>query len=122
MISENDITEAVIGAAFAVSNTLGSGFLEKVYENALRHELRKGGWHVEQQQALKVVYDSVAVGEYVADLIVEGAVLVELKAVRALDDVHTAQVLNYLKATELKVGLLLNFGTPRVEVRRLRND
>ncbi|MEQ8848137.1 GxxExxY protein [Botrimarina sp.] len=117
----NQVTEQVIGAAFAVSNSLGAGFLEKVYENALCHELRKRGLHVEQQKSIQVVYDGIVVGAYVADLVVEGGVLVELKAVRSLDDVHAAQVLNYLKATGLTVGLLLNFGAPRVEVKRFRN-
>lgn len=119
--SDDSITEAVIGAAYAVQNTLGTGFLEKVYENALCHELAKRGLAVEQQKAIKVVYDGVVVGEYVADLVAEGRVLIELKATRSLDDIHPAQILNYLKATNLKNGLLINFGTPRVEVRRYRN-
>lgn len=121
MIEENDITEAIIGAAYQVSNSLGAGFLERVYENALCHELRKRGLRVEQQKCIEVVYDGVVVGEYVADLVVEERVLVELKAVKAFDEVHTAQVINYLKATKLRTGLLLNFGSPRVEVKRLRN-
>lgn len=122
MIAENQITEAIIGAAFDVSNTLGCGFLEKVYENSLCHELRKRGWRIDQQRSIQVVYDGIVVGEYIADLIVEETVLVELKAVRSLDEVHSSQVLNYLNATRLRVGLLLNFGTPRVEVHRFKND
>jgi GxxExxY protein len=118
--AENELSEAILGAAYAVSNSLGAGFLEKVYENALAHELRKMGMRIDQQACLQVVYDGVVVGEYVADLIVEGRVLVELKAVKEFDDVHRAQVLNYLKATNLKLGLLLNFGTPKVGVCRLR--
>lgn len=121
MIDENKITEAIIGAAYEVANTLVPGFLEKVYENALRHELLKRGWKVAHQQPIQVVYDGAIVGEYVADLIVEGAILVELKATKRLDEIHTAQILNYLKATKLRTGLLLNFGSPRVEVKRLRN-
>ena len=121
MIGDDEITEAIIGAAFDVSNTLGAGFLEKVYENALVHELRKRGWAVEQQHAIAVVYDGVVVGDYVADCVVEKRVLVELKALRSLDDIHSAQLLNYLKATDLRIGLLLNFGAPRVEVKRFRN-
>ncbi len=101
-----------------VSNTLGSGFLEKVYENALVHELRKADAKVAQQHVLSVSYDGVVVGEYAADLVVEDGVLVELKAVRALDDVHMAQCMNYLKATGLRVCLLLNFGQPRLQVKR----
>jgi len=115
----NRITEAIIGCAYTVSNTLGCGFLEKVYENALAHELRKAGLNVAQQHSLQVRYDGILVGEYAADLVVEGSVLAELKAAKALDDVHFAQCINYLKATGLKVCLLLNFGKPKVEIRRI---
>ena len=114
----NQISERILGCAFAVSNGLGSGFLEKVYENALAHELRKAGLSVAQQHAMVAKYDGVVVGEYVADLLVESLVLVELKCARAVDDVHLAQCLNYLRATGLRLCLLLNFGKPRVEVRR----
>jgi GxxExxY protein len=92
----NRITEAIIGCAYKVANTLSHGFLEKVYENALAHELRKAGVVVAQQEPLAVRYDGVVVGEFAADLLVNGSVIVELKAVRALDDVHLAQCLNYL--------------------------
>jgi GxxExxY protein len=115
----NQISERIIGCAFAVSNGLGSGFLEKVYENALAHELRKAGLSVARQHAMIVRYDGVAVGEYVADLLVESLVLVELKHARSIDDVHMAQCINYLKATGLQLCLLLNFGKPRVEIRRI---
>jgi GxxExxY protein len=115
----NQITERIIGGAFVVSNALGCGFLEKVYENALAHELRKAGLNTEQQAAIQVRYDGVIVGDYVADLLVEGCVLVELKAVKAFDEIHVAQCLNYLKATGLTVCLLLNFGRPKLEVRRI---
>jgi len=115
------ITEKIIGCAYAVANTLGSGFLEKVYENALAHELRKVGVSVQQQYSVDVYYDSVRVGDYVADLLVENEVLVELKTVKALDNVHLAQCMNYLKATGLGVCLLINFGTPRIEVKRILN-
>src|SRR5262249_6685978 len=87
----NQITEIVIGCAFRVHNTLGVGFLEKVYENALAHEVRKVGLVVVQQAEISVYYDRVKVGLYAADLLVESTVLVELKAVRALDDIHLAQ-------------------------------
>ncbi len=113
------ITEIIIGCAFKVSNALGTGFLEKVYENALAHELRKAGLKVLQQYGIQVLYDGIVVGEYVADLLVEGCVPVELKAVQAIDTVHMAQGLNYLKATGLHVCLLLNFGQPKVEIKRL---
>jgi len=115
----NDISGRIIGCAFTVANALGSGFLEKVYENALAHELRKAGLKTEQQQAINVAYDGVIVGEYLADLLVEGSVIVELKAAKALDDVHLAQCLNYLKATGLPLCLLLNFGSPKLEIKRV---
>jgi GxxExxY protein len=115
----NPITEKIIGCAYAVSNTLGAGFLEKVYENALAHELRKAGLKVFQQQAIQVLYDGVVVGDYIADLLVEDCVVVELKAVKALDEIHQAQCLNYLKATGFHLCLLLNFGSRKVEVKRL---
>ncbi|MBE0532869.1 MAG: GxxExxY protein [Rhodospirillales bacterium] len=112
------ITEGVIGCAYRVSNTLGAGFLEKVYENALALELRKAGLQVVQQVPVKVRYDGIVVGDYVTDLLVEQGVIVEPKAVKKLEAVHMAQCLNYLKATGYKVCLPLNFGTPRVEVER----
>ena len=115
----NDITYRVIGCAHEVSNVLGCGFLEKVYENALAHELRKAGLRVTQQHGLQVWYDGVVVGDYVADLLVEDRVLVELKAVQAITPVHEAQCINYLKATGLTLCLLLNFGVPEVGVRRI---
>jgi GxxExxY protein len=114
-----DVSERIIGCAMKVSNALGAGFLEKVYQNALAHELRRAGLRVNQQSVLTVRYDDVVVGEYVIDLLVEGCVLVELKAVRALDDIHRAQCINYLKASGRQVCLLLNFGNPRLEVKRL---
>lgn len=115
----NQITEQIIGCAYTVGNQLGCGFLEKVYENALAHELRKAGVSVAQQQSIDVRYDGVVVGDYIADLLVAECVVVELKAVKALDDIHLAQCLNYLKATNLHVCLLINFGNPKVEVRRV---
>jgi GxxExxY protein len=119
--SLNTLSEKIIGCAFAVSNGLGCGFLEKVYENALTHELRKAGLKVEQQRSVEVCYDGVVVGSYCIDLLVDELVVVELKAVKAFDDIHAAQGLNYLKATGLKICLLLNFGSPRLEVKRLVN-
>jgi GxxExxY protein len=115
----NLITEAVIGAAYRVSNTLGSGFLEKVYENALAIELRKAGLEVVQQHSVNVKYDGAIVGEFITDLLVQGEVLIEVKAVKALDEIHMAQCLNYMKATDLRVCLLINFGNPKVEVKRI---
>jgi GxxExxY protein len=115
----DELTEKVIGCAFTVSNTLGCGFLEKVYENALAQEFRKHGIKFSQQQPIQVKYDGVVVGDYVADFLVEENVLVELKAVKDLDEIHLAQCLNYLKATGLSVCLLLNFGKPKVTVKRV---
>lgn len=116
------LTEKVIQCAFTVSNTLGCGFLEKVYENALAHELHKAGLRVQQQHGITVYYDGVAVGEYAADLLVEGVLLIELKAVKDLDDIHLAQCLNYLKATNLRLCLLMNFAKPKLEFRRVVNN
>jgi GxxExxY protein len=115
----NQVTEKIIGCAYKVSNELGSGFLEKVYENALAYELRKDGLHVLQQHPMQVQYDGVVVGEYYADLLVEDCVMVELKTVKALDEVHMAQCLNYLKATGLHLCLLINFYRPKVEIKRI---
>ena len=112
------LTQRIIGCAIAVSNGLGAGFVKKVYENALAHELRKAGLVVAQQRGVTVAYDGIVVGAYAVDLQVENRVLVEVKAVRALDAVHQAQCINYLRATGLPVCLLLNFGRPRLEVRR----
>jgi len=117
----NEITEIIIKYVYRVANTLGNGFLEKVYENALAHDLRKTGFLVEQQKGIQVRYDGVVVGDYMADILVQNTVLVELKVVKTLDTIHVAQCLNYLKATGFKVCLLLNFGTPRVQIRRLIN-
>jgi GxxExxY protein len=111
-----DITELIIKAFYTVYNTLGYGFLEKVYRNALAIELRKLGLDVIQEARIAVYYKGEIVGEYFADLLVAGAVIVELKAVKRLLEEHEAQLLNYLKASPYEVGLLLNFG-PRPEVK-----
>ncbi len=115
----NKLTEKVIGCAFSVSNSLGAGFLEKVYENALAHELRKAGLRIQQQKPISVFYDAVVVGEYVADLLVEGYLLLELKTVERFSEAHPAQSLNYLKATNLPLCLLINFAKPKVEIKRV---
>ena len=118
----DELTEKIIGCVFAVSNTLGCGFLEKVYENTLAQEFRKRDIQFSQQHPIQIRYDSVIVGDYVADFLVEENVLVELKVVKDLDDVHVAQCLNYLKATGISVCLLLNFGKPKVTVKRVVQD
>lgn len=115
----NRVTEAVIGSGFRVYNTLGYGFMEKVYENALVHEIQKLGLDVKHQLPVKVWYDEVVVGDYVIDLLVAQKVVVELKTARALKDVHVAQTLNYLAATQLRLALILNFSPTKLEVRRL---
>ena len=117
----NKITEKIIQCAFQVSNTLGIGFLERVYENSIALELRALGLSVKQQAPILVNYKENVVGEYSADLLVENSVLVELKAVKNLDDIHLAQCLNYLKATGFKICLLLNFGTKRIQIKRIIN-
>jgi|SRR5579871_1171440 len=114
-----ELSEQIIGCAIKVQNTLGAGFVEKVYENALAYELRMNGLAVQQQCSIQVHYEDVIVGDYVADILVDGLVVVELKAVKALDNVHRAQCLNYLKATGLHLCLLMNFGNPRLEFKRL---
>ncbi len=116
---EGDVTEKVLGASFKVLNTLGAGFLEKVYENALSIELRKNGFSVENQKVIRISYEGTIVGEYQADLVVNGKVIIECKAASNLDPVHEAQLINYLKASGIHVGLLINFGRPKLQYRRL---
>ena len=113
------ITEKIIGCVHQVSNTLGTGFLEKVYENALVVELGLVGLRVAQQRRIEVYYRDNLVGDFVADLLVEECVIVEIKAIRALEDIHTAQCVNYLKATALQVCLLVNFGAAKATVKRI---
>jgi len=117
--SDDEITELVIGAAYKVANTLGLGFLEKVYENALFHELKKCDLQVEQQYSIVVVYDGIRVGNFFADLFVEKRIVIELKYAKGIDDAHLAQCLNYLKATQTTLALLINFGAARVQVKRV---
>jgi len=115
----DQITQRIIGCVHQVSNVLGSGFLEKVYENALALELELAGLRVDQQHRIEVRYRDALVGDFVADLLVDECVIVEIKAVRALDDIHTPQCVNYLKATGLQVCLLVNFGPPKASVKRV---
>jgi len=120
--SLDQLTETIIGCAYTIGNTLGCGFLEKVYENALAHELKKANLQVKQQHKINVLYDNIIVGDYAADLLVNDSVIVELKAVKELDDIHTAQCLNYLKAANLKICLLINFGQSKVKIKRIVNN
>ncbi len=116
---QNTLSQRVISCAFEVSNRLGAGFLEAVYENALCIELRTKGISYEQQKPIEVFYREQLVGNYVADLVIEDKLLIELKALSGFTRQHEAQIMNYLKATGIKVGLLLNFGTPKVGIRRI---
>jgi GxxExxY protein len=111
------VTEGIIKVFYKVYNTLGYGFLEKVYENAIVVELKREGIHAIAQAPIKVLYEGHVVGEYFADILVDDTVIVEIKAVKQLAPEHEAQLLNYLKATNIEVGLLINFGT-RPEVKR----
>ena len=113
-----EITGQIIGAAFEVYNLLGYGFLEKVYENALIRELQLRGLHATAQYPIKVIYKDAEVGDYHADILVEDKVIVELKTAEAFNPIHEAQLLNYLKATGIKVGLLINFGPKKCEYKR----
>ena len=115
----NAISERIIGCSYTVANALGHGFLEKVYEHALAYELRSSGLALETHKALQVRYRDIVVGEYVADLLVEGLVPVELKAIKEFENVHLAQCINYLKATGLPLCLPINFGTPKIRMKRM---
>ncbi|HSA04398.1 MAG TPA: GxxExxY protein [Tenuifilaceae bacterium] len=112
-----ELSSKIIECFYKVYNKLGYGFLEKVYENALKIELEQSGLIVDKQRPIKVFYDSVIVGEYYADLIVNNLIIIELKAAESICEEHEFQLINYLKATEIEVGLLLNFGK-KPEIRR----
>jgi len=105
-----ELTEKIIGCAFKVYNQLGAGFLEKIYENALAIELKDAGLSAQQQYPIKVYYNEIVIGDYIADIVVEDRVIIELKAVNSLAKAHEVQLVNYLKATKIEVGLLINFG------------
>jgi len=118
-MDEERTTEAILGAAIEVSNVLGAGFLENVYRRALGFELRLRGLKVAEEVRFKVWYKRRCVGEYLADLVVDECVVVELKCVEHIGNVHLAQAINYLKASGLEVGLVLNFQQPKLEWRRV---
>jgi len=117
-----ELTEKIIGCAYQVYNEMGFGFLESVYENCLVIELNKAGLQAEQQKAVNVYYDGEMVGEFRADIIVEETIILELKSVRQLIAAHEVQLVNYLVATGKQVGLLLNFGEQKLEVKRKIKD
>lgn len=118
----NEITYAINGDIFEVNKILGPGFLEKVYENALLIELRKRSLNAENQVPINVSYKGEIVGQYFPDILVEGKVIIEIKTVQNLDKVHEAQILNYLKATGIHVGLLVNFRHPKAQIKRMVLD
>ena len=121
-MKHEEITKKIIGCAFEVSNELGAGFLESVYEKALLFALRQNGLSAIAQHPIQVMFRGESVGNFYADLFVEQKVIVELKAVKAIAPEHQAQIINYLKATNIEVGLLLNFGNPRLEYQRFNRN
>ena len=115
----DEVTGKIIAAVIAVSNELGIGYLERVYRNALFVELTRMGLRVESEKALTVRYKGAVVGDYFVDLLVEGSIIIEVKHANGFDDAHLAQTLNYLKATSLQLALLVNFGKPKAEWKRI---
>ena len=114
----SEITETIIGCAMRVHSVLGSGFLESVYEKALAHEVQKAGLVVQCQLPLQVFYDGIVVGDFIADMLVAGVILIENKAVQTLTPAHEVQLVNYLTATHIEIGLLLNFGAASLQIKR----
>jgi len=117
-LKHQEITRAVIGCAFEVINELGAGFLESVYERAMLIALRQKGLSATVQHPVRVMFRNECVGDFYADIFVEEKVIVELKAVKAIAPEHQAQIINYLNATGIEVGLLINFGNPKLEYKR----
>ena len=117
-MEQEELTRKIIGCAYRVYNIMGSGFLESVYENCMLIELRKLGIEAVNQHPITVEYEGQVVGSFTVDLFVAGVVIVELKAVRTVLPIHEVQLVNYLRATGIEIGLLLNFGEKNVEVRR----
>ncbi len=117
-MEEAELTERIIGCAMRVHRVLGAGFLESVYQNALRHELGKAGLRVECEKRIDVRYDGIVVGVFAVDMLVEERVMIENKSVQAIIAAHEVQLVNYLTATGIEIGLLLNFGRERLEFRR----
>ena len=116
-MKHKELTAKIIECAFKVHNTLGYGFLEAIYQNALLIELLKAGLQAEKEKKIQVYYDTQLVGDYITDIIVENKVILELKSVKELHPAHSAQLINYLKATGIETGLLINFGES-VEIKR----
>ena len=118
MMEQSEVTQKIIGCAMTVHRTLGPGFLESVYQNALAHEMRKAGFEVECERRLQVTYDGVVVGDFSADMLVNRSILIENKAVQTLVPAHEVQLVNYLTAIGIEIGLLLNFGASKLEFKR----
>lgn len=118
MMENEELTRIIIGCAISVHRTLGPGFLESVYQNALAHELSKAALSVDCGKRIQVRYDDALVGDFFADMLVQSSVLIENKAVQALNKAHEVQLVNYLAATQIETGLLLNFGAQRLQVKR----
>jgi len=121
-VKHRELTEKIIGCAYRVYNQMGYGFLESVYEKCLLIELRKAGLSAVSQKPITVFYDNKVVGEFVADIIVEDTIILELKSVRQIIQAHEVQMVNYLVATEKAVGLIINFGERKVEIKRKVRD
>lgn len=119
VVGKDPLTQAVIGAAFEVANVMGRGFLEAVYRKALTHELRSRGVPVREEVEFKIDYKGASVGRYVVDMIVADGLIVEIKAVDAIVSAHVGQTLNYLRASGLNTGLILNFGSSRLGFKRV---
>lgn len=117
-MEHKELTEKIIGCAYRVYNKMGYGFLESVYEKCLMIELKKAGFQAESQKSITVEYEGESVGEFIADIVVEGSVILELKSVRRIIRAHEIQLVNYLVATRIEVGLILNFAEEKVEVKR----
>ncbi|NLB89236.1 MAG: GxxExxY protein [Syntrophomonadaceae bacterium] len=113
----SELTDKIISCAINVHKELGAGFLEKVYENALYYEIQEQGLMGKKQELIDVYYKNKRVGEYYADLLIEGKVIVEVKAISELNKIHETQLINYLKATGIEIGLLINFG-PKLSIKR----
>ncbi len=118
-VLEQDLCYKIVGISMEIYNKLGYGFLEKVYENALKNELKSNKIDAKQQSPIKVIYNGKIVGDYISDLLIEDRVIIELKSIEKLSKIHEAQILNYLKATKIRVGLLINFSPKKLEFKKM---
>ena len=121
MLIYEDISKIIVNSAYEVHKLLGSGYLEKVYENALVKELESKNLKCDQQVPLEVYYKDFIVGNYIADIMVGDKIVLEIKAVEGIDGKHFAQLLNYLKATRKRLGFIINFGTSKIQIKRIVN-